>query len=253
MIRQLFLLFSLLSIAVSAQEAHYACGSDEDAISLNTAQRFDFARLFVASQDINFNEQIAAESNVPYNKFEIAVITYKNSSKKVLARYNPLSQEIEVRQQENGAINILMKKDGVVLNFKNSGETYLSAVFINENNKQDIGYFASTRHNNNLLKKTVYKFIKAKTAKTSYDSAKPAHYKEMTSYFYADSTNKLVQLSTKKKIIKKEFPNNSKEIISFIRKHNLSNDKPGNLSKLMAYVSSLDSNKQLHSRSTTFK
>lgn len=182
------------------------------------------------------------ETDAKLPEFSMADVILDGKRYKFLARFNPVSQQIEVKNNTGTSIYNLAKKHGINIRFPSQNETYVYTHYIDEHKNKSSGYFLldSNYKNSNLMKRTTSEFVKAKKKAHGYDFSKPAYFKETTSYFYKNKNNGLVEISTKKKSIKKQYPKNSKKIIDFIKDNKLKDEKESDIIRLATFLGSLE-------------
>ncbi|MCD2260875.1 hypothetical protein [Psychroserpens luteolus] len=151
------------------------------------------------------------------------------------ARYNPIFDKVEIKDQDN--IYNLIKTENVEITFLDTNQTYIVKSYTDDKGYEALNYFLLDTDVNGyeLLKRDVYTHIINKRSKNKIKLKK-------SEQFYIMHDDKLVALSTKKKTIKKDFPENAKLILAFIKKNKLKKDKKDHLKLLANYITSLNLN-----------
>ncbi|WP_299278205.1 hypothetical protein [uncultured Psychroserpens sp.] len=159
------------------------------------------------------------------------------------ARYNPISDDIEIK--DNDKIFQLIKRNNVQITFLDSNETYIVKPYKNNLGQEVASYFLIDEDSkaSGLLKKRVYSYVSTKTYKRNRNARthKPIKFK-MEDHYYIINDNKLVALSTNRKSIKRDFPEDAKLILTFIKEHKIRKNTRNNLKVLATYISSLETN-----------
>lgn len=233
--RSLFIfLFLAGSILQFQAQTTYSCGDSACAVAASATTNVDYSREFAASQAINFRTTAANKSVL--QDFQAATIAINGSSKIYNSRYNAITNEIEIKGDDNKIYN-LRKLNNVTVDFNKSNESYKAVVYKNVYGQEMVDYFLIPDANNQLLlKQSTYTYVKAKAATTGYDRAKPAYYKENVKYFFVDHNSNLIALSTNKKDVKSLYASKSDQIWAFIRKNKLKKNNTNDLAKLAVYM-----------------
>jgi len=189
--------------------------------------------------DYNSNQNFENLTHIADAQFQTARITLNGNPTLVSARYNPMTNNLQIKDK-NKIYNIV-KANNLEVTFVKSNQTYRAVSHIADNGEIAIDYFVfdATTSQSDLLKKVDYKYIQPKLAQNSYGVNKPAKLKKVERFFVMNNSNTLVELSTKKKSILKDFPNNSKLILAFIKDHKIKSNKEDNLKLLANYIVSL--------------
>lgn len=255
--KKLFLIAILIGTAsITAQETRtqmtrYNCSNphpqdvinSKNAVALNGGVD-DYNGQFAASQAVNFKTNNLA--SIPgISDFKLATVSLMGTDSQFLTRFNPISNEIEIKSKDDNKAYNLVKLEGAVVNFNSSDESYKAVSYTNERGETVLDYFMVSSKNPNLLIKNEMTYKKAKVATTSYDVSKPASYKQSKNYFYVDFKNELVAFSAKRKTIKKHFKSYEKEILAFVKGNNInSNEK--DLAQLVGFIKNLEITKNIN-------
>lgn len=233
--RSLFTFLSITGLIFQIQaQSTYSCGDSACAVAASATTNVDYSREFAASQAINFRTTAANKSVL--QDFQAARISINGSSKIYNSRYNAITNEIEIKGDDNKVYN-LRKLDNVTVKFKTSNDTYKSVVYKNVYGQDMVDYFLIPDAKNELLlKQSSFTYVKAKPAKTGYDRSKPAYYKENVKYFFVDHNSNLVALSTNKKDVKSLYASKSDLVWNYIRKNKLKNKHTDDLAQLAVYL-----------------
>jgi hypothetical protein len=164
-------------------------------------------------------------------------------NKIVKARYNAYDDEIEIRIDEDNIQNFNKNIKNVVITFLMDDTTFTSLKYINADNGIQTGYFLTVNDNNTQVKlylKKEIRYVKAKPAITGYDVDKPAEFKRKNdTYFVSINGDYARELPKKKKEIAQMFPDNSKEILNYIKKNKIKTSKESDLINLVNYINSI--------------
>nr|WP_321226420.1 hypothetical protein [uncultured Psychroserpens sp.] len=245
--KKVFLLLTIFigTMSVKAQENGWTCADAGCYDQVGVGQNYDYSNVYSASRAISFPETEANKTLI--NDFQTATIYVNGESKIYSSRYNPISNEIEIKGEDDIVYNLRRVKD-VKIVFNETNQSYKAVVYKNAFGQEMIDYFNILNNNDLLLKRISYTYIKAKKAKTSYDKSKPSYYKEKINYYFVDSNDKLVGLNTKKRDIKNRYEKNSTEILAYIKSHRIDDSIELDLLKLATYIKSLQSTKKQDTR-----
>lgn len=197
---------------------------------------------FVLTTPKTINENI---EGTPYisDEFEVAKISVSNSEV-FKVKYNALLDEIEIENNigEIYALNKYGRKD-ITITLLKSKKVYQIFSFIDDNNSLFNGFFVHITDINSkvkLLKKESKRFVGEKAATSGYDQPKPAHYRKLNDQFFIRIEGQnAIESPTKKKDFVKFFPNQSKEILSFIKIEKIKLKKEEDLLKLMKFINTI--------------
>jgi len=236
-----FLLFSFLSYS---QIVCYSCVDSYKPV--NNPATPDYNAYFAASNAVNF--AVTSKNQSIISEFQTATISIGDKSKLFLARVNGITNEIEIKSEDDIIYN-LQKFDGVKVSFNTTKEQYKSAVYKDKVGQELVDYFLIPNTSNNLLlKQTRYTFVQAKASKTGYDKAKPAYYKEQSEYYFVDQNQSLVVLTTNKKVMKAMYGKQYSKIASYVKKNRIKDNKESDLSKLALYMTVLQKDNNLNTK-----
>jgi hypothetical protein len=147
-------------------------------------------------------------------------------------RFNAVSEEMEV--QTGGKINIVPTANVASITFNNTNVSYypiqlegktifIKTLWLGENQEM-------------LVLREQKKFVKAKAAKSNYDTAKPAKYTGVQKTFYLQlASGELITLESKKKKFFDAFKGKKKEVEAFVKKQKLQIDEEEDLKKIMTF------------------
>lgn len=184
-------------------------------------------------------ELIAAIKNSEDLQWSKALISSEGELKEVIARYNPLNDEIEIKEGEN--FYQLLKADNLLITFESTGKKYQLKSYNGDDNQIYKSYFLVNTMNDTdyILKKESYEMVKT-NKKTPYNSVR-LNRRVLTkkNHFYLWHNNELFYLSTNRTLIRRNYPDYKKEIIKYTRKHKLNSKNEEDLVKLATYIKSL--------------
>ncbi len=184
-------------------------------------------------------ELIAAIKNSEDLQWSKALISSEGELKEVIARYNPLNDEIEIKEGEN--FYQLLKTDNLLITFESTGKKYQLKSYNGDDNQIYKSYFLVNTMNDTdyILKKESYEMVKT-NKKTPYNSVR-LNRRVLTkkNHFYLWHNNELFYLSTNRTLIRRNYPDYKKEIIKYTRKHKLNSKNEEDLVKLATYIKSL--------------
>lgn len=174
----------------------------------------------------NLHDQLSTRWN------RATFVGYNGFLNSISARYNSLTDEIEIN--DNGNIYKFIKKDNLAITFTDSNKTYVAKSYINDNGEETISYFIKDEDmkDSRLLKKETF----------SYHTSNNGLIVVKEEDFYLVRGKALVSISLDRKAIKESFPEQSKSILAFIRKNDIK-DKDNGLVVLANYINTLDSDK----------
>ncbi|WP_040279091.1 hypothetical protein [Psychroserpens damuponensis] len=245
--KHLFLLATLIvgTLTVTAQDAVPDCVAAGCYDQVGVGQSYDYNNFFSESRAISFPVTQANKKII--DDFQTASINVNGKSTVYSARYNPISNEIEIKGDNDDVYNIKRLKD-VKISFNGTNQFYKAVVYKDAFGQDMIDYFNILNTSDILLKRISYSYVKAKEAKSSYDKAKPAYYKEKINYYYVDNSERLIKLSTKRKDIKKRYEKSATEILAYIKTHKIDDSQELDLLKFATYLKRLKSENSLKNR-----
>ena len=129
------------------------------------------------------------------------------------------------------------------ITFLKDNKTYQALNYLDKDGAAQRGYFVyltNTVQTHPLLVKEIKKFIERQPAKSSYQEGKPAQFKRLDDAFYIVYKNKTaLRLPKNKKDIANLFPDNSKDILAFIKSNKIKTTSKEDLIKLVNYIYTL--------------
>jgi len=158
-------------------------------------------------------------------------------------RYNAYDDEIEIEIDEGNIQNFNKNIKGVVVTMLNDDLKFTSISYVDDINGLTRGYLTPLTENNKKVKlfsRKAIKLIEAKPAVTSYDKDKPAEFKVIGDTPYISVNDAYArELPKNKKDIAKLFPENSKDVLNFIKKNKIKTSREADLIKLINYLNTL--------------
>ncbi len=181
-------------------------------------------------------------SHIPQATFQNARITINANPTIVLARYNPMTNALQIKSSDK--VYNIVKTDNLKLTFLATNQTYQAISYVDDNGNSVIDYFVFDGKNadSQLLKKVDYKYTKPRVASNTYSADKPAKLKKQERFYVMNQNRKLVNLSTNKKSIKRDFPKQSELILAFIKNNKIKANKENSLKMLANYITTLYTN-----------
>lgn len=159
-------------------------------------------------------------------------------------KYNAFLDQIEIMSKD-GTVYVINKdiKRDIAITFIDSKKTYKLFNFLDNKNKNNLGYFISMNNkglNVLLLKKERIKFVKERKAKTSYDKNKLAEFKKLKDIYYIKIEKKPAVLfpNNKTKLIKL-FPEHKNKISTFVKTEKLKMSNETDIMKLINYINKI--------------
>ena len=225
-------LITLFSISAFAQGGTQAAGFTELQGKLIDVEQQR------ASYGLNDLELSKMEGS-PYAKSTFSVGNiYKGDKlikKTVLLRYNALSKQIEMKNnniKSDDEYGSLVKALDIYATIE--GKTYKLIPFENSVANGDYYEVMTKGKTYDLFKKTNVKFINAYTAKTSYEKDKPAKFvQEYVYYLSTKEDGKLIELPSSKRKLIKFLGEKDKGVKDFIKSNNIDSDDDKDLVKLI--------------------
>lgn len=159
------------------------------------------------------------------------------------ARYNGVTDEVEVETEKNTiqAINKLLP--GITVTFLKTNKIYKGMTYFNENGQSVTGFLIPITSENakvKLFSKEKIVFVDRKPAKNSYQEAIPAKFDRLDDSYYIVIDREIAQpLSYNKKEIAALFPNQEKQILNYISSEKLNIKKKEDLVKLIAHINQI--------------
>jgi hypothetical protein len=180
----------------------------------------------------------------PYlnEKFTAATIS-SIPNKTVNARYNIYTDEIEIKIDEDDIQKFNKSMKNVVITFLNDDIVLTTLKYIDINKGIQIGYFMTindTKAKVALYSKKEIRYVESKPAANGYDKDKPAEFKSKNdTYFISKKGAYARELPSKKKELIKLFPENSKEILAYIKNNKIKTSREADLITLIDYINSI--------------
>ncbi len=196
------------------------------------------SRLRAPGVDANINRYGDTNSDAIISSFQSAKVSDSDRTVIVSVRFNEATNSFEMKN--NDEIFSLNKIEDLTVNFVDSGELYKVITYVDDTGKKAKDFFMVDANNKYLLRKISYKFIKGKTAKTSYSKDIPARFDKKITYYYRNTEGKLVDLSLSKKKLAKLFPEHSEKVLNFMKKYKISSKKEADLAKLSNYLNKIE-------------
>ena len=238
------LLLPVLFIAFNLNAQSCAACHDDIARTAFNNPIVDYNNAFVENSERNRTVGNSYASNSLANSFlgsfNIAKLTSDDKSIYVMARFNPINNEMEI-QLDEGIIN-LNKIANITLQFRDSKKNYECLFYLDNKGKERKEFFevSSLTRSDVVYVKEKLTYVNAKKGVTSYDKSKPATYKRSVAYFHKNLNNELLSLSLKKRNIKSSFPEYSKDILKFIKMYGTNEDNMNSLVQLVGYIKRIE-------------
>lgn len=167
-------------------------------------------------------------SDVIDNKWSEIKFTDKNKISSFQGQYNTVTDKIIVNH--NGEIYEIAKTKNLEIEFVKQNKIYVAKSYKDNKGKERISYYLKQKDLKNVdLYKKEDLTVLNKNNKLSF-------YAKET--FYIEKDSELVKLSSNKRIIRKNYPNLSKDIIIFIKKNKIKENRE-DLVKLAKYINTL--------------
>lgn len=194
---------------------------------------------------LTFNSVNKSESKIegsPYYQ-EKFLKAYVSSLDTVMdIRYNVANDEMEV--EYNGNVGQIVKNDSLIIKFQHTNKTY-QYLFYSYKDEIERGYLIPSTSNKNVnffIKENI-KLIPFSEGTLSYGQkteGRPAYYKKDDSIYFLQYSNSIKEMPSKKKELLKMFPNNEKEIETFLKTNKISFKDEEDLILLVNYLDTLN-------------
>lgn len=159
------------------------------------------------------------------------------------AKYNAVTDEVEVETGKNTIQSINKMIPGIAVTFLKDNKIYKGMTYLNEERNSVTGFLIPINEENKRVKlflKEKKIFIDRKPAKTSYEVTKLAKFERIDDSYYVAIDNEIAQpLSNKKKEVAALFQNHEKEVLNYINSERMNLKKQEDLIKLIAYINKL--------------
>lgn len=161
-----------------------------------------------------------------------------NDGKTVLLRYNAYADNFEISDPQAQTVNVLPKRNDVVITFVSTGDEYTLQQYKTEKGETIEGYLNIVSQTPNVK---IYKrervFLQPESfPANSYQTYKPANYKKASDEFYLKLKDQDALYFSSKKDLAKLVPAKSKEILDFIKKNKLDVEKEADLQQLGTFL-----------------
>lgn len=186
------------------------------------------------SNKIDISEDIEKIKHKMYLTNDFEASTVDNIDQIFYLKFNMYNNEMEFIKADK--VYNLKKINGRKVFFKNLNKTYQ---IFNENGS--LVYFKNFNNNGKakLLSKQVVKYVKGKTAASSYQKDKPADFKKQDDKYFIAIENSIIKLPSKKKSFFEVFENKSSMIKAFVKSNKINIKKEKDLNKVINYYNTL--------------
>ena len=165
-----------------------------------------------------------------------AIITSGDKSSKVIARYNPIDDTVEIKNGER--IELLAKRQNTSIKFPSKNLEYVVRFYYGSDDKIYSSYFIKDESLSMplVLRKEYYDHFHSK----QYSSYEPINFRFVKEYNYyvIGDDNKLYKLTTNKKTLRDNYPEIAEQLISFIKKQKIRTN-PEDMQELARYIKSI--------------
>lgn len=154
----------------------------------------------------------------------------------VMMRYNIFLDEIEIKNEEGGPVNIVNKDPDIRVAM--GVDRY---VYLEEDTYPIGGYFKVLNQSKpyKIYKKLTVKYVEGEEAETVYSMEKKPSFPLTETYYLVDSNNTLKELPKGKSKILQMMPSKIKELKSFIKTNKLNLKEEKDLAKLVDYFNEI--------------
>ncbi|WP_289044767.1 hypothetical protein [uncultured Olleya sp.] len=160
-------------------------------------------------------------------------------------RYNAYNDDIEIQGKEENTSYALNKYSGTIIVSLLSGQNYINTKYVDSKNNSKTGFFQILNTNSNfyLLKKQTIILTDKIEAKTTYHKSKPAKYTQSKDqYFIKKDNNTATEIPTNNKKFAGLFPDQKKEVLSFIKEEKIKLKKEDDLKKIFNFIKKMQKN-----------
>ncbi|MGF1556090.1 hypothetical protein [Paucihalobacter sp.] len=192
----------------------------------------------------NVSRAISGAMGSPYIEESYQSVKIKNFEDKIYSgRYNAFISEMEIllgAGQTPIALDIANNDYEVI--FLNENKIYKSFAYTTDRGVSKKGFLVIVSDENNvqLLKEERIKYYDKIPATSSYDQDKPAKFRrEDDTYYIKLKDDSILYLPSRTKDIPSVFPNNEKEISTFIKKNKIKTKNEEDIIKLVNFIGSL--------------
>lgn len=194
------------------------------------------------TREIDPNAKVEKVSGSPYanDNFFDAQITIMDTVVTVPVKYNVVLDEMEFKKDDK--TYALVAKENTVVKMVTSkvNYSYLKYSF-DGTTKKGFLIKKTTNNNVNFYLKEVITYVPYKDAVNAYSQPIPAHYrKDSDIFFIGIADGNIAEMPTKKKELLKMFPNNEKEIETFLKTNKISFKDEEDLILLVNYLDTLN-------------
>lgn len=210
---------------------------------LGQAQQLDFATE-VGFSPKNISSAMPNVMGSPYVNEDYQQVRINGTDNKIYSgRYNAYINEMEilVAAGQNPIALDISNKDYEVF-FLNENKLYKTVNFESDRGITKRGFLVVVSEENDITvyKEEIVKYYDKVQASSSYDQDKPAKFRrEDDNYYVKLKSGRVVYLPSKDKDIAKAFPENSKEIMSYVKKNKLKTKNEEDLIKVAGYIGTL--------------
>lgn len=225
-----YILITLVSFNFCNAQSHRVSTDFESSLNLGGDPAFDYERVLLN----------AVKKSELFNlDWQSAEIKLNDNPQLVKARYNPFIDAMEINKDDK--IFELAKRNNQNITFLDTGISYQARSYFATDGKIYTTYFIvdTSAADTTILKREVIETSSQKKA-LSYLGVNGEQSKLTKVYFYyvIDDSNRLYQLTTNRRDLKKMFPDDAKSIISFIKTHNIRSNNKEDLITLAGFINS---------------
>jgi hypothetical protein len=202
------------------------------------SNQLDFIRESLRLTNSGNKASDAIGSPYIFEDFKVVVIKgYEQQS--LLGRFNAYNGQMEIKTGDD--IIALNEKNDYEIIFKNENVVYKTFKFTNSDGNDTNGFLLVLNEKDNFtfLKQERIKFYEGIAARTPYDTERKARFKRESDMYYFKIGDVLTSLPTSKRDLYKAFPDNEKEIKTFLKSSKISLNDEEDLSKLIDFLSTL--------------
>lgn len=189
-------------------------------------------------QVLNINNKPASVAGTMYTSESFLPGKISTDPSTLLLRYNAYSDYFEINYPQEGTTKALPKKEGVNVTFVSTGEEYQYVTY-HKNRDEITGYLnvISAEPKVKIYKRERVYLQEGSKSENGYSLNKPSEYKRASDEFYIQINGGDIVYFSSKGSLAKLIPQKSKEVKDFISKNDIDLEKPEDLKKLGAFLS----------------
>jgi hypothetical protein len=212
--------------------------------NLSFSQQIAYEPVFYPLNEMfeNIENEVFTQRIIDLDEFRWQLVDMSfngKSEKQIMGRFNPITDAVEIKENDN--IKVVVKRNDLRIAFTETNTTYQAKSYYGDDDKIYTTYFLVDEFSDELglYKKQTFHSVKPNSTKYIDIRKQENEIKKGELFFIIDKNNRLLQLTTNRRVIRKSFPKNAPLIINFIKDNNLVEKEKSDIVALARFVNSL--------------